>query len=132
MRSRSGSESSAFWMSSRRSDSEAVSKGDSACSSCDEVAELGLLFLADRLLERDRELRHAQDLAHLLGRHLELVAISSGCGSRPSRWTSWRSMCTTLFSFSTMCTGMRIVRALSAIARVTAWRIHHVAYVENL
>ncbi len=39
---------------------------------------------------------------------------------------------TTLFSFSTMCTGMRIVRALSAIARVTAWRIHHVAYVENL
>ena len=60
------------------------------------------------------------------------VAISSGRGSRPSRCTSWRSMWTTLFSFSTMCTGMRIVRALSAIARVTAWRIHQVAYVENL
>ena len=59
-------------------------------------------------------------------------AISSGFGSRPSRCTSWRSMCTTLFSFSTMCTGIRIVRALSAIARVTACRIHHVAYVENL
>ena len=41
-------------------------------------------------------------------------------------------MCTTLFSFSTMCTGIRIVRALSAIARVTACRIHQVAYVENL
>ena len=41
-------------------------------------------------------------------------------------------MCTTLLSFSTMCTGIRIVRALSAIARVTAWRIHQVAYVENL
>src|SRR5919204_435659 len=27
---------------------------------------------------------------------------------------------------------MRIVRALSASARATAWRIHHVAYVENL
>ena len=27
---------------------------------------------------------------------------------------------------------MRIVRLLSAIARVMAWRIHHVAYVENL
>ena len=27
---------------------------------------------------------------------------------------------------------MRIVRAWSAIARVMAWRIHHVAYVENL
>ena len=48
-------------------------------------------------------------------------AISSGRGSRPSRCTSCRSMCTTLLSFSTMCTGMRIVRALSAIARVTAW-----------
>ena len=36
-------------------------------------------------------------------------------------------MRTTLFSFSTMWTGMRIVRALSAMARVTAWRIHQVA-----
>ena len=60
------------------------------------------------------------------------VAISSGRGSRPSRCTSWRSVWITLLSFSTMCTGIRIVRALSAIARVTAWRIHHVAYVENL
>ena len=33
---------------------------------------------------------------------------------------------------STMWTGMRIVRAWSAMARVMAWRIHHVAYVENL
>jgi hypothetical protein len=37
-----------------------------------------------------------------------------------------------LLIVSTMCTGMRIVRAWSAIARVIAWRIHHVAYVENL
>ncbi len=35
-------------------------------------------------------------------------------------------------SFSTTWTGMRIVRALSASARATACRIHHVAYVENL
>ena len=27
---------------------------------------------------------------------------------------------------------MRIVRPWSASARVIAWRIHHVAYVENL
>ena len=40
---------------------------------------------------------------------------------------SWRSMWTTRFSFSTMCTGMRMVRALSAMARVMAWRIHQVA-----
>ena len=39
-------------------------------------------------------------------------AISSGVGSRPSCWTSWRSTWTTLLSFSTMCTGMRIVRRL--------------------
>src|SRR5262249_31150374 len=31
----------------------------------DEVTELGVLLLADRALERDRVLRHAQDLAHL-------------------------------------------------------------------
>ena len=31
-----------------------------------------------------------------------------------------------------MCTGSRMVRAWSAIARVSACRIHHVAYVENL
>ena len=30
-------------------------------------------------------------------------------------------------STSIMCTGMRIVRAWSAIARVIAWRIHQVA-----
>ncbi len=33
---------------------------------------------------------------------------------------------------SYMCTGTRIVRPWSAMARVIAWRIHHVAYVENL
>ena len=39
----------------------------------DEVPERGVLLLADRLLERDRELRHAQDLAHLLDVDLELL-----------------------------------------------------------
>ena len=34
---------------------------------------------------------------------------------------------TSLLIVSTMCTGMRIVRAWSAIARVIAWRIHQVA-----
>ena len=60
-------------MSSRRSDSDAESNGRLGLVVLDEVAELGLLLLADRLLERDRVLRHAQDLAHLLGRHLELL-----------------------------------------------------------
>src|SRR6266404_6203261 len=39
----------------------------------DEVAERRILLLADRLLERDGKLGHAQDLAHLLGRDLELL-----------------------------------------------------------
>src|SRR4051794_30127348 len=39
----------------------------------DEVAELGLVLLADRLLERDRLLGHAQDVAHLARRALELA-----------------------------------------------------------
>src|SRR3954471_5569713 len=37
-----------------------------------EVPELAIPRLADRLLEADRMLRHAQDLAHLVGRHLQL------------------------------------------------------------
>ena len=33
---------------------------------------------------------------------------------------------------SPACTGSRIVRPVLAMPRVIAWRIHHVAYVENL
>ena len=54
-------------------------------------------------------------------------ASSSSVGSRPRSDSSLRSMRPILFSFSTTCTGMRMVRALSASARATAWRIHHVA-----
>ena len=37
----------------------------------DKVAEVGVLLLADRRLERDRLLRHAHDLAHLVHRHVK-------------------------------------------------------------
>jgi hypothetical protein len=56
-----------------------------------------------------------------------LSASSSGVGSRPSSWTRLRVVRTSLLMVSIMCTGMRIVRAWSAIARVMAWRIHQVA-----
>lgn len=59
------------------------------------------------------------------------VATSSGVGSCPSSCSSC-FYCITLLSVSIMWTGMRIVRAWSAMERVIAWRIHHVAYVENL
>ena len=59
-------------------------------------------------------------------------AISSAVGWRPSVvWSSRDTLIIRLID-STMWTGIRMVRAWSAIARVTAWRIHHVAYVENL
>ena len=54
-------------------------------------------------------------------------AISAIDGSRPSSLTSLRSARLILFSFSTTCTGIRMVRPLSAMARATAWRIHQVA-----
>src|SRR5262245_28093475 len=48
-------------------------EGRLGCLVLDEVAERALLLFADRLLEADRELRHAKDLPHLLRRHLELL-----------------------------------------------------------
>ena len=50
-----------------------------------------------------------------------------GVGSRPRSWSIWRCTQASLLMTSTMCTGMRMVRAWSAIARVMAWRIHQVA-----
>ena len=54
-------------------------------------------------------------------------AISSEVGSRPSSCTSARDVRISLLIVSIMWTGMRMVRAWSAMARVIAWRIHHVA-----
>ena len=52
--------------------------------------------------------------------------------ARSSVANSSRSARDIFCSRSTMCTGIRIVRALFATPRCTAWRIHQVAYVENL
>ena len=54
-------------------------------------------------------------------------AISSSEGSRPNVWIIRLWVLWYLFTFSTMWTGIRMVRPLSAMARVMAWRIHHVA-----
>ncbi len=54
-------------------------------------------------------------------------ASSSGVGSRPISCSICREMRFSLLIVSIMCTGMRMVRAWSAIERVMAWRIHHVA-----
>ena len=52
---------------------------------------------------------------------------SSGVGSRPISCSIWREVRTILLMVSIMCTGMRMVRAWSAMLRVMAWRIHQVA-----
>ncbi|MOA56274.1 hypothetical protein D3C78_1802250 [compost metagenome] len=55
------------------------------------------------------------------------LAISSSEGLRPRSWASFRETFLRRLMVSTMWTGIRMVRAWSAIARVIAWRIHHVA-----
>ena len=56
---------------------------------------------------------------------------SSSVGSRPVRaMTACVARCTRL-CVSSMWTGMRTARPLSASARLMAWRIHHDAYVEK-
>ena len=54
-------------------------------------------------------------------------ASSSGVGSRPISCYLWSEVRTILLIVSIICTGMRMVRAWSAIERVIAWRIHQVA-----
>ena len=46
----------------------------------DEVAEVGVLLLTDRRLQRDRLLRDLDDLADLLGRDLDLLALRHRLG----------------------------------------------------
>src|SRR5262245_66617274 len=46
----------------------------------DEVAEMRILLLTDRGLEGDRLLRDLDDLADLLGRDLDLLALGHGLG----------------------------------------------------
>ncbi len=55
------------------------------------------------------------------------LASVAGSGSTPVSCRIWREMRFILLIVSIMCTGMRMVRAWSAIERVMAWRIHHVA-----
>ena len=79
----------------------------------DEVAEMAVFLLADGRFERDGLLRNLQDLFDLALLDVQLVGA---CEVRSAR-----------LMVSTMCTGMRIVRAWSAMARVIDWRIHQVA-----
>ncbi len=58
--------------------------------------------------------------------------ISAAVGDRWWASASDISVSWTVRTTSTMCTGSRMVRPLLPNPRVIAWRIHQVAYVENL
>ena len=100
--------------------------GDDGVGVLDEVAEVESSSSPMGVSRRHRLLADLEDLA-FSGENSISRPISSGVGSRPRSWRSWRWMRISLLIVSTMCTGMRMVRAWSAMARVMAWRIHQVA-----
>ena len=91
--------------------------GDGVVS--DEIAQLGVCPRRRPVFQRDRQLRDTRS-----------TALRPAASAAPRRFRRLRLAAeplyptgargATRFSFSTMCTGMRIVRALSAIALVTA------------
>ena len=68
----------------------------------EEVPELGLVVVADRLLERDRDLRAAPDLLDLVRRHVEVARDLLGRRlAADARARSFRSERMMRLSFST-------------------------------
>src|SRR6266542_5479859 len=93
----------------------------------DEVAEDRVLLLADRWSRLTLARAAARTSCACWSGRFASVAISSSAGSRPSCVQSARSARFIFCSRSTMWTGSRIVRALSASALAAACRIHQVA-----
>jgi len=98
----------------------------------DQVAELGVAVLTQRGVEGDRLATVLLDLDDLLRGHVELLGELLRRRLPTEVLQHLALDAASLLMTSTMWTGMRIVRAWSAMARVMACLIHHVAYVENL
>ena len=98
----------------------------------EQVAELGVALAAPAEF---RDTGASVDSSTALTRSSGIpvaCASSPRVASRPSSaWSSSPARSKSL-RCSWICTGMRIVRAWFAIARWQDWRIHQVAYVENL
>ena len=99
----------------------------------DQIAEARVALGADRLVEAGHGACRGADLLHVLERELRRLRdlLVGRLALELGRSTS-RSAREIFCSRSTMWTGIRIVRDLFATPRCTAWRIHQVAYVENL
>ena len=98
----------------------------------DEVAQLGILFLADGRFERNRLLADLLNLAHALGGKPHLVADFLG------RWLAAKFLQKLTLNAHKLVDGFDHMHRDANGARlvgngaVMAWRIHQVAYVENL
>ncbi len=94
---------------------------------CEQIAEARVAVGADRRVGRGDRAGCLPTSRTCESGSLAPLAISSSLGGRPSLAESSRSVRVTFCSRSTTWTGIRIVRALLATPRWTAWRIHQVA-----
>ena len=93
-----------------------------------ELAKVAVVVVAHRLVERERLPRHLDDAAGVFERQAGPAGGLFGASARgPAPAAATRLTARTLLIVSIMCTGTRIVRLWSAMARVIAWRIHQVA-----
>ena len=91
-----------------------------------EISEMTVLLFADWRFERNGFLSDFYDFTEPFSPMPISSAISSGRGLSAEFLKQLPVNANELVDASTMCTGILIVRAWSAIARVIAWRIHHV------
>lgn len=92
-----------------------------------QVAQDGFAVAADRNVERNRIAGDGFELFDLVSGRVQTLANLLIGGSAAESFSNSRKARANLFRLSFMWTGMRMVRDLSAIARVIACRIHQVA-----
>src|SRR6516164_6229568 len=93
----------------------------------DEIAEVGILLVADRGFQRQRLFHYLEHLANLLERHAQLLGKLLGRGLAADLIAHLARLTYDVADALHHVHGMRMVRAWSAIERVIACRIHHVA-----
>jgi len=92
-----------------------------------EISQMRIFIISDGSFHGNRFLGDFQHLAHLVFGHFHALSNSSGVASRPSSCKICLEIRFNLLIVSIICTGIRIVRAWSAIERVMACLIHQVA-----
>ena len=93
-----------------------------------QVAQVALLGLADRRLQRDHRAgraQHAVDLVAVQAQRARPARPRSARG--PARLPNCWPVRASAFMVCCRCAGSRTMRPLSSRARVMAWRIHHTA-----